>query len=185
MVLRSLSFFFSCRWCAVDARKSTAQDLKSERFRDGKPMYMWRVESSRPEPMVCSCLGCSAIDTWMHACVSLRQDLKPKDIVTRKSFENAIVTVMALGGSTNAVLHLLAMARAFDIELSIDDFQTVSRFTSVGSCSATCCLYVVSPKRKWLFVVWMNGMVVGRRGIHAGRSGCVLFSLSFRTSIML
>lgn len=46
--------------------------------------------------------------------------------MTRKSFENAIVTVMALGGSTNAVLHLIAMARAFDIDLTIDDFQTVS-----------------------------------------------------------
>eukprot|EP00752_Nemacystus_decipiens_P003502 g3231.t1 len=56
----------------------------------------------------------------------LEKDLKPKDIVTRKSFENAIVTVMALGGSTNAVLHLIAMARAFDIELSIDDFQAIS-----------------------------------------------------------
>ncbi|CAM9792472.1 unnamed protein product [Ectocarpus sp. 12 AP-2014] len=56
----------------------------------------------------------------------LEKDLKPKDIVTRASFENAIVTVMALGGSTNAVLHLIAMARAFDIELDIDDFQTVS-----------------------------------------------------------
>lgn len=63
------------------------------------------------------------------------QDLKPKDIVTRASFENAIVTVMALGGSTNAVLHLIAMARAFDIELSIDDFQTVrSRQDGVVLC---------------------------------------------------
>ncbi len=41
----------------------------------------------------------------------LKQDLKPRDIMTYKSFENAIVTVMALGGSTNAVLHLIAMAR--------------------------------------------------------------------------
>eukprot|EP00903_Cladosiphon_okamuranus_P014128 g13130.t1 len=56
----------------------------------------------------------------------LEKDLKPKDIVTRASFENAIVTVMALGGSTNAVLHLIAMARAFDIELNIDDFQNIS-----------------------------------------------------------
>ena len=54
------------------------------------------------------------------------QDLKPKDIVSRASFENAMVTVMALGGSTNAVLHLIAMAKAFDIELTIDDFQSVS-----------------------------------------------------------
>lgn len=57
------------------------------------------------------------------------QDLKPKDIVTRASFENAMVLVMALGGSTNAVLHLIAMAKAFDIELNIDDFQSVSPFT--------------------------------------------------------
>lgn len=58
------------------------------------------------------------------------QDLKPKDIVTRASFENAMVTVMALGGSTNAVLHLIAMAKAFDIDLTIDDFQKV--FTTLG-----------------------------------------------------
>ena len=46
--------------------------------------------------------------------------------MTRKAFENAIVTVMALGGSTNAVLHLLAMAHAVDVPLTLDDFQTIS-----------------------------------------------------------
>ena len=56
----------------------------------------------------------------------LEMDLKPRDIVTRASFENAMVLITALGGSTNAVLHLIAMARAFDIELSIDDFLAVS-----------------------------------------------------------
>ncbi|KAF4598252.1 hypothetical protein EYR38_006648 [Pleurotus pulmonarius] len=56
----------------------------------------------------------------------LELDLKPKDILTRQSFLNAIVIVIILGGSTNAVLHFLAMARAADIELSIDDFQAVS-----------------------------------------------------------
>lgn len=56
----------------------------------------------------------------------LEQDLKPRDIMTREAFENAIVTVIALGGSTNAVLHLLAMARSVDVPLSIDDFQRVS-----------------------------------------------------------
>jgi len=53
-------------------------------------------------------------------------DLKPKDILTRNSFLNAIVIVNVLGGSTNAVLHLLAMARAADIELTIDDFQMIA-----------------------------------------------------------
>jgi dihydroxy-acid dehydratase len=56
----------------------------------------------------------------------LEQDIKPRDIMTREAFENAMVTVMALGGSTNAVLHLVAMARAVDVPLTIDDFQTVS-----------------------------------------------------------
>ena len=56
----------------------------------------------------------------------LEQDIKPSDIMTREAFENAMVIVMALGGSTNAVLHLLAMARAVDVPLTIDDFQTVS-----------------------------------------------------------
>jgi dihydroxy-acid dehydratase len=56
----------------------------------------------------------------------LEIDLKPRDIMTRKAFENAMVVVMALGGSTNAVLHLIAMARAVDVNLTIDDFQAVS-----------------------------------------------------------
>ncbi|MGB5694681.1 MAG: dihydroxy-acid dehydratase [Polyangiales bacterium] len=56
----------------------------------------------------------------------LERDIKPRDIMTREAFENAMVTIMALGGSTNAVLHLIAMARAVDVPLTIDDFQTVS-----------------------------------------------------------
>ncbi len=56
----------------------------------------------------------------------LERDLKPRDIMTREAFENAMVIVMALGGSTNAVLHLLAMARAVEVPLTIDDFQRVS-----------------------------------------------------------
>ncbi|MCK5877905.1 MAG: dihydroxy-acid dehydratase [Candidatus Marithrix sp.] len=56
----------------------------------------------------------------------LEKDIKPRDIMTRAAFENAMVIIMALGGSTNAVLHLIAMARAVDINLTIDDFQTVS-----------------------------------------------------------
>ena len=56
----------------------------------------------------------------------LRLDLKPRDIMTRAAFENAMVVVMALGGSTNAVLHLIAMARSVDVDLGIDDFQSIS-----------------------------------------------------------
>ncbi|KAM6544735.1 hypothetical protein CsatB_025471 [Cannabis sativa] len=56
----------------------------------------------------------------------LKMDLKPRDIITEKSLRNAMVIVMALGGSTNAVLHLIAIARSVGLELSLDDFQKVS-----------------------------------------------------------
>lgn len=56
----------------------------------------------------------------------LQHDIKPRDIMTRAAFENAMVLVTVLGGSTNAVLHLLAMARAADVSLTLEDFQAVS-----------------------------------------------------------
>lgn len=58
--------------------------------------------------------------------VLLEKDIKPSDIMTRKAFENAIVTIMVLGGSTNAVLHLIAMAKSVDVPLTQDDFQIIS-----------------------------------------------------------
>ncbi len=57
----------------------------------------------------------------------LAADLKPRDIVTRASIENAIVLITALGGSTNAVLHLIGIASAFDLELGVQDFLSVSK----------------------------------------------------------
>jgi dihydroxy-acid dehydratase len=56
----------------------------------------------------------------------LERDIKPRDIMTRAAFDNAMAVVMALGGSTNAVLHLIAMARAVDVPLTLEDFQTAS-----------------------------------------------------------
>ena len=56
----------------------------------------------------------------------MKLDLKPRDIMTRAAFENAMVVITALGGSTNAVLHLIAMARSVDVDLTLDDFQKVS-----------------------------------------------------------
>lgn len=56
----------------------------------------------------------------------LEKDIKPSDIMTRKAFENAMVLIMITGGSTNAVLHLIAMARSVNINLTQDDFQAVS-----------------------------------------------------------
>ncbi len=56
----------------------------------------------------------------------IEHDIKPKDILTRQAFENAITVAIALGGSTNVVLHLIAMAKAADVPLTIDDFQVIS-----------------------------------------------------------
>jgi dihydroxy-acid dehydratase len=59
----------------------------------------------------------------------LEKDIKPRDIMTRKAFENAITLIMAMGGSTNAVIHLIAMAKSVNVPLSIDDFQEISNKT--------------------------------------------------------
>jgi dihydroxy-acid dehydratase len=58
--------------------------------------------------------------------VLMEKNICPKDIMTRKAFENAITVIMVLGGSTNAVLHLIAMAKSVDVPLTQDDFQTIS-----------------------------------------------------------
>jgi dihydroxy-acid dehydratase len=63
--------------------------------------------------------------------VLLEKDIKPRDIMTKKAFENAIKIIMVLGGSTNAVLHLVAMAKSVNVDVTIDDFQKVSDTTPV------------------------------------------------------
>jgi dihydroxy-acid dehydratase len=57
----------------------------------------------------------------------IKHNILPRDIMTRKAFENAIAVIMAIGGSTNAVLHLLAIAHSADVELTIDDFETIRK----------------------------------------------------------
>ena len=61
----------------------------------------------------------------------MKNDIKPKDIMTKKAFENAMTMVVVLGGSTNAVMHLIAMAHSVDIELTLEDFQRISDRTPV------------------------------------------------------
>ena len=61
----------------------------------------------------------------------LKKDIKPLDIMTKEAFENAIAVVIALGGSTNAVLHLVAIAREADVDLSLDDFTRIGATTPV------------------------------------------------------
>ncbi len=56
----------------------------------------------------------------------LQHDIKPRDIVTKDALENALIVIMALGGSTNSVLHLLAIARSLELEFSLEDFQRIS-----------------------------------------------------------
>jgi dihydroxy-acid dehydratase len=63
--------------------------------------------------------------------ILLEKNITPKDIMTRKAFENAITVIMILGGSTNAVLHLIAMAKSVDVSLTQDDFQNISNKTPV------------------------------------------------------
>src|SRR6201991_811841 len=58
--------------------------------------------------------------------ILLEKDIKPSDIMTRKAFENAMVVIMVLGGSTNAVLHMIAMAKSVNVKLTQDDFQEIS-----------------------------------------------------------
>jgi len=72
----------------------------------------------------CHCAG----EAVLHL---IREDIKPLDIMTKEAFENAIAVVIALGGSTNAVLHLLAIAREADVELSLDDFTRIGARTPV------------------------------------------------------
>jgi len=80
--------------------------------------------SSTPATSPAKLEECLQVGQAIHGL--LEGDLKPRDIMTRDAFENAMVMVMALGGSTNAVLHLIAIARAVGVDLTIDDFQAVS-----------------------------------------------------------
>jgi dihydroxy-acid dehydratase len=72
-----------------------------------------------------------AVETGKRVMQVLREGLTPSDLITRKSFENAIATVAATGGSTNGVLHFLALARECGIPLDIDDFSTISKRTPI------------------------------------------------------
>ena len=67
----------------------------------------------------------SAAESGRVLLEAIKRDIKPRDIITRESIENAVALIMAVGGSTNAVLHFLAIARAADVEWTLDDFERV------------------------------------------------------------
>src|SRR3954464_3101097 len=102
-------------------------------------MYTANTMSSSFEPLVVSLLGSSqmaapdaektdsAAESARVLVQAIKQDLKPRQIITRKSIENAIALVMATGGSTNAVLHYLAIASAAGVKWTLDDFERVRR----------------------------------------------------------
>ncbi len=102
-------------------------------------MYTANTMSSSFEALGMSLLGSSqmaspdpekadsAADSATVLVEAIRRDLKPRDIITRKSIENAISLVMATGGSTNAVLHFLAIAHAAEVPWTIDDFETIRK----------------------------------------------------------
>jgi dihydroxy-acid dehydratase len=79
----------------------------------------------------------------------LAMDLKPADIMTRKAFDNAMVMVMVMGGSTNAVLHLIAIARALNIPLTLDDFQRISNQVPLLADFKPSGQYVMADLQAW------------------------------------
>ena len=106
-------------------------------------MYTANTMASAVEALGMSLPGSSSQDAVSESkkddCVSageaimnlLESDIKPSDIMTREAFENAITVVIALGGSTNAVLHLLAIAHSIGVELELDDFTQIGKKTPV------------------------------------------------------
>ena len=106
-------------------------------------MYTANTMASAVEALGMSLPGSSSQDAISESkkddCVSageaimnlLESDIKPSDIMTREAFENAITVVIALGGSTNAVLHLLAIAHSIGVELELDDFTKIGKETPV------------------------------------------------------
>ena len=106
-------------------------------------MYTANTMASAVEALGMSLPGSSSQDAVSESkkddCVSageaimnlLERDIKPSDIMTREAFENAITVVIALGGSTNAVLHLLAIAHSIGVELELDDFTKIGKETPV------------------------------------------------------
>ena len=106
-------------------------------------MYTANTMASAIEALGMSLPGSSSQDAVSDAkkgdCISsgeaimslLEKDIKPSDIMTRQAFENAITVVIALGGSTNAVLHLLAIAHSIGVNLELDDFTRIGKMTPV------------------------------------------------------
>ena len=96
----------------------------------------------------------------------IKQNIRPRDIMTKKAFENAITLVIALGGSTNAVLHLLGMAHAANVKLSIDDFTRVGKRVPVLADLKPSGKYVMAELVKIGGTVPLMKMLLDRGLLH-------------------
>ena len=97
----------------------------------------------------------------------LKKEIKPRDIMTKKAFENAIRLIMVLGGSTNAVLHLIAMARSVDVDVTLEDFQRIADQTPLLADLKPSGKYVMEDIQKYggipavLRYMYDKGMIHG------------------------
>ena len=107
----------------------------------------------------------------------LKRDIKPLDIMTPKAFENAITTIMALGGSTNAVLHLLAMSREAGCPLDLEDFQRISDKTPFIADLKPSGKYLMEDLHKVGLVTEKGGLGGGGVGVVGGGSVLEVSSL--------
>ena len=98
--------------------------------------------------------------------ILLQEDIKPKDIMTRKAFENAITVIMVLGGSTNAVLHLIAIAKSVDVPLTQDDFQTISNKIPLLADFKPSGKYLMEDLHKWGGVPAVMKYLLGKGLLH-------------------
>ena len=121
--------------------------------------------SSNPALSVDKQKECDAIGAAIE--LLLKKDIKPRDIMTRKAFENAITVIMVLGGSTNAVLHLIAMARSVDVPLTQDDFQLISNRIPVLADFKPSGKYLMEDLHQYggvpavMKYLWKNGLLHG------------------------
>ena len=98
-----------------------------------RPSRRWasRCPTRRPWPTRTTRSMNSAKESAKVLIEAIKKDIKPRDIVTKKAIENAVAVIMATGGSTNAVLHFLAIAHAAEVEWTIDDFERMRKKTPV------------------------------------------------------
>lgn len=96
----------------------------------------------------------------------LKKDIKPRDIMTKKAFENAITITMVLGGSTNAVLHLIAMARAVNVDVTLEDFQRISNKTPFLADLKPSGKYVMEDMQKYGGIPAVMRYLLDNKMIH-------------------